>query len=49
MKSISGAFDRLGGQTDELKTISENTASVALGGDMYERIDTLTTTVTVFV
>ena len=46
MKSISGAFDRLGNQTDELQTISENTASVALGGDMYERIDTLTTTVT---
>lgn len=40
------AFDRLGNQTDVLTNIEQNTASMAVGGALYDRIDTLVTAIT---
>lgn len=50
MKSVTNAFSRLGEQNDVLSDISENTKatseSVAIGGDLYERVNELTTAIT---
>ena len=50
MQSMGSAFDRLGGQGDALKLIEENTRetkeNLAVGGDLYSRIDELVTTIT---
>lgn len=47
---MGSAFDRLGTQGDALTLIEENTRetkeSVAIGGDLYSRIDELTTAIT---
>ena len=49
MQSVGSAFDRLGEQGDALTLIEENTRetkeSVAVGGDLYTRIDELTTAI----
>ena len=49
MQSVGSAFDRLGEQGDALTLIEENTRqtkeSVAIGGDLYTRIDELTTAI----
>ena len=50
MQSLGSAFDKLGGQGAQLKLIEEHTRetkeSVAIGGDLYSRIDELTTAIT---
>lgn len=50
MQSLGSAFDKLGNQGDALALIEENTRetkeSVAIGGDLYSRIDELTTAIT---
>lgn len=50
MTSLGSAFDKIGGQSDTLDLIEENTRetkeSVAIGGDLYSRIDELTTAIT---
>ena len=49
MKSMGSAFDKIGGQGETLTLIEENTRetkeSVAIGGDLYTRIDELTTAI----
>ena len=49
MQSLGSAFDKLGGQGTQLKLIEEHTRetkeSVAIGGDLYTRIDELTTAI----
>lgn len=49
MQSVGSAFDRLGEQGNALTLIEENTRetkeSVAIGGDLYTRIDELTTAI----
>lgn len=49
MQSLGSAFDKIGGQGSQLKLIEENTRetkeSVAIGGDLYTRIDELTTAI----
>ena len=50
MQSVGSAFDRLGNQNDSLAQIEENTRqtaeATAIGGDLYSRIDELTTAIT---
>ena len=50
MQSMGSAFDRLGNQNDTLTLIEENTRqtaeATAVGGDLYSRIDELTTAIT---
>ena len=47
---MQNAFDRLGNQGDVLSSIEENTRetkeAVAVGGDLYSRIDELVTAIT---
>lgn len=45
MKSMGSAFDRMGQGNDTLGLIEQNTASVAIGGDLYTRIDELVTAI----
>ena len=45
LKTVMSAFDRLGNQTDVLVNIEQNTASMAVGGALYDRIDTLVTAI----
>ena len=50
MQSMGSAFDRLGGQGASLTAIEENTRetkeNLAIGGDLYSRIDELVTAIT---
>jgi len=50
MQSMGSAFDRLGGQGASLSAIEENTRetkeNLAIGGDLYSRIDELVTAIT---
>lgn len=50
MQSMGSAFDRLGNQNDTLTLIEANTRqtaeATAVGGDLYSRIDELTTAIT---
>ena len=50
MQSLGSAFDKIGNQGNSLALIEENTRetkeSVAIGGDLYTRIDELTTAIT---
>lgn len=49
MKSLAGAFDKLGGNNTVLATIAENTqataTSLAVGGEFYTRMDAMATAV----
>jgi hypothetical protein len=50
MQSLGSAFDKIGNQNSSLALIEENTRetkeSIAIGGDLYSRIDELTTAIT---